>query len=322
MLKKIVLGTLLVGLIGVLVAGAIIRTVDKTDNVAEAQGLGHGRGASEAGEAVSQGQGQGQGRGRSAQGTGNGQSATTTDRLYPNYDDTPEEMSLYEGTVLLSPETGGDMVIMTDEGQEITVGTGPGYMEEQGFVLQAGERVQVLGYWEDDELKAAQLTRLQDGQTITLRDQLGRPAWAGNGNRATDQQVTTAWGGRFSSGESRGSGYDGEGRTDAPGDGTGTGQAQVDEWLTHSGTVTGIDASLLAVQLDSGELVEMIGRPWSFAQEQGFTAQVGDRLALVGFYENDDFEVGQIDNVTTGLSVVIRDEGGRPLWAGRGRRSS
>ena len=89
-------------------------------------------------------------------------------------------MGIYEGAVLLSPETGGDLVIMTDAGEEITVGTGPGYMEEQGFVLQAGERVQVLGYWEDDELKAAQLTRLQDGQTITLRDQLGRPAWSGS----------------------------------------------------------------------------------------------------------------------------------------------
>ena len=51
MFKRIVLGTLLIGLIGVLVAGAIIRTVDKTENVAEARGLGQGRGESEAGEA-------------------------------------------------------------------------------------------------------------------------------------------------------------------------------------------------------------------------------------------------------------------------------
>jgi hypothetical protein len=43
MLKKVILSSLLVGLIGVLVAGAIIRTVDKTGNVAEAQGRGHGR---------------------------------------------------------------------------------------------------------------------------------------------------------------------------------------------------------------------------------------------------------------------------------------
>jgi hypothetical protein len=324
MFKRIVLGTLLIGLIGVLVVGAIIRTVDKTENVAEARGLGRGQSAGEAGEAVTQGQGQGQGqgRGRSVEGTGNGQSTGTADRLYPNYDESPEEMELYEGTVLLSPETGGDLVIMTDDGQEITVGTGPGYMEEQGFVLQAGEQVQVQGYWEDGELKAAQLTRLQDGQTITLRDQLGRPAWAGSGNRLAQQQVATAQDGRFSSGESRGSGYDGEGRSDAPGDGTGTGLAEVSEWLTLSGVVTGVDASVLTVQLDNGELVEMSGRPWTFAQEQGFAAEVGDRVTVVGFYEGDELEVGQIDNVSTSLSVVIREESGRPLWAGRGRRGS
>jgi hypothetical protein len=231
----------------------------------------------------------------------------STDRLYPNYDDAPEEMDLYEGTVLLSPETGGDLVIMTDGGQEIQVGTGPGYMEEQGFALQAGERVQVLGYWEDNELKAAQLTRLQDGQTLTLRDQLGRPAWSGSG--------------RLSLGQSQG-GYDGEGRSDAPGDGNGTGLAEVNEWLTLSGVITGIDAGLLTVQLDNGELVEMMGRPWTFAQEQGFTAGAGDRVTVVGFYEGDEIEVGQIDNDSTGLSVVIREESGRPLWAGQGRRGS
>jgi hypothetical protein len=321
MMKKIVLGTLLIGLIGILVAGAIIRTVDKTDNVAEARGLGQGRSASEAGEALAQGQGQG--RGRSAQATGNGQSAATVERLYPNYDDIPEEMSTYEGTVVLSPETGGDMVIMTDAGEEITVGTGPGYMEEAGFILQAGERVQVLGYMEDGELRAAQLTRLQDGQTITLRDELGRPAWSGAGNRvAAEEQVTVAWGGRFSSGSSRGTGYDGEGNTDAPGDGTGTGLAEVDEWLTLSGAVTGADASLLSVQMANGELVEIIGRPWTFAQEQGFTAQTGDPVSLTGFYEDGEFEVGGLENLTTGLSVTIREESGRPLWAGGGRRGS
>ena len=44
MLKKIVLGTLLVGLIGVLVAGGLIRTIDKTAQVAEARGSEGGQG--------------------------------------------------------------------------------------------------------------------------------------------------------------------------------------------------------------------------------------------------------------------------------------
>ena len=70
MFKRIVLGTLLVGLIGVLVAGAIIRTVDKTENVAEARGQGRGRGG---GEETGYGTGElGQGFGANAQGNGRG----------------------------------------------------------------------------------------------------------------------------------------------------------------------------------------------------------------------------------------------------------
>ena len=324
MLKKVVLGTLLIGLIGVLVAGAVIRTLDKTDNVAEARGLGQGQSEREAGEALgigqgSQGQGQGQGQGRYAQASGNGQSAATVDRLYPNYDETPEDMTVYEGTVILSPETGGDLVIMTDEGEEITVGTGPSYMQESGFALQAGERVQVLGYWEDNELKAAQLTRLQDGQTLMLRDELGRPAWSGAGSAAIGQQNAKVYVARGGSAWTRGSGYNGEGYPEATGDGAGTGLAEVNEWLKLSGTVTSVDGSLMAVQMDNGELVEMIGRPWTFAQEQGFAASEGDRLTLTGFYEDGEFEVGKLENTTTGLLVPIREDSGRPLWAGGGR---
>ena len=63
MIKKAVLGTLLIGLIGILVAGAVIRTVDKTGNIAEAQGLARGRAYGQdvvaAGEQVSQGRGGG-----------------------------------------------------------------------------------------------------------------------------------------------------------------------------------------------------------------------------------------------------------------------
>jgi hypothetical protein len=184
MLKKIVLGTLFIGLIGILVIGAVIRMMDRTALVAEAQGYGHGRGNGEAGAYAAGGSGQGF---ASAQPNGRG-------------------------------------------------------------------------------------------------------------------------------------GYGGQGREDAPGDQTGTGQANVEEWLTLQGTVVSVDADTLVVQTDSGEQVTMENRPWWFAQEQGFSAQVGDWVTLVGFYEGDDFEVGQIDDTTNGQTVLVRDENGRPLWAGRGRR--
>jgi hypothetical protein len=117
-------------------------------------------------------------------------------------------------------------------------------------------------------------------------------------------------------------GYDGLGRADAAGDGTGTGQAQVDEWLTLQGTVTSVDADALVVQVDSGEQVIVENRAWWFAQDQEFTANEGDRMSIVGFYENGDFEVGQMSDLTTGQTVTVRDQSGRPLWAGRGRRGA
>jgi len=183
MLKKIVLGTLFIGLIGVLVAGAVIRTMDRTERVAEAEGNEHGHDeASEHAEGES-----GQGRGSQGQGnTGGG----VAERQYPNYDGSPpEEWLVQEGTVVLPPEDGVDLVIEMSDGKKLSVGTGPMYMASQGFILQAGEPVQVLGYWEDHEFKAAQVTRLADGRTITLRNELGRPAWAGAGRNARNSNL-------------------------------------------------------------------------------------------------------------------------------------
>jgi hypothetical protein len=125
--------------------------------------------------------------------------------------------------------------------------------------------------------------------------------------------------GGYAQGGNRG-GYGGRGREDAPGDQTGTGQANVEEWLTLQGTVVSVNADVLVVQTVSGEQVTMENRPWWFAQEQGFSARVGDQVTLIGFYEDDDLEVGKIDNITSGQTVLVRDENARPLWAGRGRR--
>jgi uncharacterized protein YdeI (BOF family) len=148
MLKKLVLGTLFVGLIGILVAGAVIRTMDKTERVAEAYGYGYGRGNGEAGAYAAGSSGQ------------------------------------------------------------------------------------------------------------------GRGGYAQGGNRG---------------------GYSGQGREDTPAINA-TGQANVEEWLTLQGTVVSVDADTLVVQTSAGEQVTIENRPWWFAQEQGFTAQVGDQVTLVGFY--------------------------------------
>lgn len=105
------------------------------------------------------------------------------------------------------------------------------------------------------------------------------------------------------------------------GQGGGTGEAQVDEWLTLTGRVVSADADALVVQTATGEQVVVENRPWSFAQELGFAAAAGDELTVTGFYEEGSLEVGKIANQHTGQQVQLREESGRPLWAGRGRRN-
>lgn len=87
------------------------------------------------------------------------------------------------------------------------------------------------------------------------------------------------------------------------------------DWTTLTGTVTSVDDTQMTVQTDSGE-IEVADRPWSFALSAGFTAQVGDQVTLEGFYQDGIFETGRLLNGD--LAVSIREESGRPLWAGRG----
>lgn len=100
------------------------------------------------------------------------------------------------------------------------------------------------------------------------------------------------------------------------------GEAAGEEWVTYEGAVVALDDEMLTVRLDDGERLAIEGRSWSYAQEQGLVAGIGDRLALMGFYEGDTLQIGQIDNITTGQTVVLREQSGRPLWAGHGRRNA
>lgn len=99
---------------------------------------------------------------------------------------------------------------------------------------------------------------------------------------------------------------------------SGNTQAQVEDWISLEGYVTSADTSQVLVSLLDGETADFSGRAWTFAQESGFALQMGDRLRLTGFYEDTDLEVGSIDNLTSGISIQIREQSGRPLWAGRG----
>lgn len=94
------------------------------------------------------------------------------------------------------------------------------------------------------------------------------------------------------------------------------GQAVEAEWLTKNGSVESVNDDLWVVTLSDGESLEFKGRMISFMAEQGFTVSVNEKLTMNGFVEGTAFEVGRIENETTGQSISIRDEAGHPLWSG------
>jgi len=321
MLKKVILGTVFVGLIAFLVVGAINRTQDKTGDTVEAAGFGRGQSrtaiqteAKQPGADIQLTGGQGNRVSRSS---------AEFERKYPNYQEPIDEWLTYTGAVTQVPSEGVDLVLETASG-ELVVGTGPSAMAEQGVEVRDGDELEVMGYWEDDEFKAAEITFLATGQTVVLRDEWGRPVWSGSERAGRSAQVETVqFGGRGSAardGEGQTVGWGGNGRNGNDGEiAPGTGQAEVNEWITLQGVVTSIDESAMIIQLNSGELITVENRPWWFAQEQGFSAEVGDEIIALGFYDGDIFEAGQLTNITTNLAIDIRQESGRPLWAGGSR---
>jgi hypothetical protein len=209
MLKKIILGTLFTGLIGVLVAGAVIRTTDRLDQVGDGSGQGRGRNAQAEvsgegrqanrsggnggnggnGQADGSGGGQGSGQGGSRQGNnqddsrrgngGNGQGSGgsgqgTGTGLASAYD-----WLTLEGTVVTVDEDA--LVIETADGELLIDGRAWAYALEQGFATQAGHEMTVTGFWEDGEFKAAEIVDVDSGESVSVRDQDGRPYWSGQG---------------------------------------------------------------------------------------------------------------------------------------------
>jgi len=154
-----------------------------------------GRGAegvwTEAADGFTQrGPGQGQGVGRSAGNPGSsvGQpggwgrpSEQTPAQPYPEADPTWTELS---GTVVLLD--GSELVLQTAQGGQLTAGLGkPSYWESQGLGLQPGDEVQIRGFWEDGEFEVGSLTLVATGKTVVMRDETGRPQWAGGGRWAS-----------------------------------------------------------------------------------------------------------------------------------------
>jgi hypothetical protein len=91
----------------------------------------------------------------------------------------------------------------------------------------------------------------------------------------------------------------------------------VQERSVADGQVVEISNRGISIQLSNGELFEISGRAWRYAQGLGFSIQVGDAIWLEGYAGDGGFEAALITNLDTGQSVVLRDENGYPLWNGK-----
>jgi len=94
--------------------------------------------------------------------------------------------------------------------------------------------------------------------------------------------------------------------------------APLGEWVTVGGTVVSMDDGL-TLQAGEEELTFHLGPEW-YWEAQGYGLAVGDQVMVTGFFEDEEFEVGTIENLTSAEIIVLRDEAGHPMWAGRGRQ--
>jgi len=191
MLKKMLLGALLVGLIGVLIAGAVVRTNAKAGD-GEANGSG-GRGrtteaaatvaddAEQYGGRWAQGEQAVTGGGQGGRGQGGGRSATEAAPA-PQADVTAAEWLTVQGHVV---RVADDLVeIKTAAGEVIPFEGRPlSFAQEQGLSLKVGDAVELAGFDEDGEFKLGKVKSLGSGASVQLRDASGRPGWAGRGRQ-------------------------------------------------------------------------------------------------------------------------------------------
>jgi hypothetical protein len=175
MFKKIIVGALLVGVIGVLIVGAVVRTNAKVGDGT----LGEARRGRTTVSAATAANGGGQRSGRGAQGE---QAVVGSGQGVPQADVTVEDWLVVSGTVT---SVADDLVeIKTTAGEVIPLQGRPlSFAAEQGFALKVGDAVTLDGFEENGAFTIGKVTNRSDDSSVVLRDVSGRPGWAGRGQR-------------------------------------------------------------------------------------------------------------------------------------------
>jgi hypothetical protein len=75
----------------------------------------------------------------------------------------------------------GDLTVETGEGEMVIHMGATWYWDAKGIALDAGDKVEVRGFYDGDEFEAGWIRNATTGDEITMRDGTGRPLWAGRG---------------------------------------------------------------------------------------------------------------------------------------------
>ena len=91
-----------------------------------------------------------------------------------------DEWVTIEGTLISFD--GGNMTISTPEGELVAFQTGqPRFFADQGVTFNVGDEIVVVGFYENEQFMAGDITQVATGLRVMLRDPNGRPLWAGPG---------------------------------------------------------------------------------------------------------------------------------------------
>ncbi|NJM61119.1 MAG: NirD/YgiW/YdeI family stress tolerance protein [Oscillatoriales cyanobacterium RU_3_3] len=93
-----------------------------------------------------------------------------------------QELQRHRGTTISGTITSvvGNEFILSDGTGEIIVDAGPRWYRQ--INLRVGEKVSVVGDYDDDDFDAYSIRR-QNGEVIQIRNGPGRPPWAGGRGR-------------------------------------------------------------------------------------------------------------------------------------------
>lgn len=184
MIKRIVLGVLLISVSGALIYGGVYRTAARLN--VEKEGIeGQRQGFSQSQQSNRQNDRDEQGGGY--QGGGNQSSAERGSTQSGEYLPVQTEEIYLLGTVL---SVTADQLQMKDgSGTEIVIENRAWwYAQEQGFSANAGDQLELTGFHDDNGVfEVAWIANLTLGSEVQIRDVSGRPNWSG-GNGGQGRQ--------------------------------------------------------------------------------------------------------------------------------------